>query len=538
MNDARKHFRDSIKVTVNTSRIDFKKNQEVKKNCTDAEEDTYKEERERSKEREERVLEKLFGRDEYSAQNAVFEHLNGGFSPEMVTGKRFEEIIKKVIRLECIYLKINPPAYALYYDNRKDAGYGFYAPKANREDMDNGCSIQTDDDTLYINAAKLIENEEDYRELIDTIVHEIRHKYQNSIFGDLQNNTKVSDQFQNYMMYSASQYDEDKKIFGDYWKNGLEQDARSYAASRTNLYMRFSIKELCHTKEPPIEFAENQILMEAGQMSRKGIRAPGTVSDTFYSEDFRKFKIKQNAKGDFQMQNGTDFSERAQAEAAKIYGDVILSIQSFAENSINHYGERIKEHPYKQLEKVGNVFVDYYNDELPAKIKEAINNWISSDNSFKESLKKQEEDDPESFSAANKVEQGLVDKVNECFKHIEPLKINRAISLPDKDLIQSDKTYMETCLRELVAMKEKWLEEYRKLGEQNSLYATMSSLVSDTFTNTESVYAGAAKDMENVWDEFGTANSAVVEHGVTAGREHSKVRIDIAPHMHSQRKRR
>ena len=204
-----------------------------------------------------------------------------------------------------------------------------------------------------------------------------------------------------------------------------------------------------------------------------------------------------------------DFSEAAQDQAAKVYGSLIENIQSFSEKVVEHFGERVNTHPYKQLENVGNVFVKYYNEQLPKDIKSAISKWISSDNSFSAILRLNEVDESASVSAAQKTENKLLEQVDASFKNITPIKINSPISV-DKEKIISDAEYVEGISKSLSNMKDQWMDRFSKYSELNSLYETMIPMVANTFTNVESGYQALYKDIMNVSEEFKDIRAVVL----------------------------
>ncbi len=204
-----------------------------------------------------------------------------------------------------------------------------------------------------------------------------------------------------------------------------------------------------------------------------------------------------------------DFSEAAQDQAAKVYGSLIENIQSFSEKVVEHFGERVNTHPYKQLENVGNVFVKYYNEQLPKDIKSAISKWISSDNSFSAILRLNEVDESASVSAAQKTENKLLEQVDACFKNITPIKINGPISV-DEEKIISDAEYVEGVSKSLSNMKDQWMDRFSKYSELNSLYETMIPMVANTFTNVESGYQALYKDIMNVSEEFKDIRAVVL----------------------------
>lgn len=534
----RKSFLERIKCTVDISKINNEKDLNQKKNGDSS--PPNKGQKERTREPKGHSRAKMFSGNENSTLNEFLDPSN--FSRVGLVNDNYFAFIESVIRLESKYLNIVPPEYMLYRDEGDNSRYGFYSPDTYDELLEDGSVLHTTRDTIYINAAKPLTGKKNYRSLVNTLIHEVRHKYQNVVTSNFQSYPEVTFDAKKYLEYSDQNYNQDIETQEGYDKNGLEADARGYAASRTELYMRYSVNEILELENAPTKSIHNQILMESGYAFENGKRAPITVSQTFFSDDFSTFQDdeenctfekgsnkdqvdKLNTEGDAnmaEMTGGTDFSERAQNEAAKVYGSMIENIQSFSEKVIEYFVERVKIHPYKQLENVGNVFIRYYNEELPNEIKNAISDWISSENSFSASLKEQYEgDEVASISAAEKTQNKLLEQVDSCFKIIPPIKISLPISI-DKERIISDAVYVENISKELANVKDFWLERFSKCGEQNSLYATMMPMVASTFTKVEAGYHATYKDIMNVSEEFRDARNVVFGRDITAGKERSK----------------
>lgn len=522
-------FLEKLRVNVDYSAIDFEKYKNLPKG-TDSSDGSKKDERERDKARE------LTEKTKKSAENREFnefsERLPGGYSAEMLLGSNRNRFIEHVIALESDYLGIDAPSFYNYTYMGPEPSYGMYFGAEGIVVFKDKSTMKVDRDTIYFNNAIPVLSEIDYRNFLDTIIHEVRHKYQDMVKNTPDQYQEVTENGRRYLMFSDKNYDRDSETFEGYWNNGLEQDARSYARARTDLYMAYSIDEVMALCAPPRQSAINQILMGAGEQFPDGRIAPITVSQTFDSEEFAQVrngknietinisnKSKKGGNTDMAMNQGTDFSEAAQNQAAKVYGNLIESIQSFSEKVVEHFVERVKTHPYRQLENVGNVFLKFYNEQLPKEIKNAISTWISSDNSFSASLKEQYEgNESASVSAAQKTENKLTEQVDACFKNIPPIRINSPISV-DIERIISDAEYIEGIGKQLANLKDKWLERFSKYGEQNSLYATMMPMVATTFTNVESGYQATYKDIMNISEEFRDARSVVVSRDSSRGTE-------------------
>ena len=534
-------FISGLRVEVDYSKIDFEKYKNSK-NGKNSSEDPNKGERERDKTKERSKYSE--GSREKKKLNEFAERLPGGFTHDMLSEGKRDELIKKVISLESKYLGITAPSYYNFFNSGPNSPLGFYCPTGGIEEFEDGTIMEVDGDAIYFNSAMATNTEEDYRELLDTIIHEMRHRYQDMIRTKSIQQGDVAEIITEYLEFSEDKYEDDFETFEGYWNNGLEADARAYARARVNLYITYSIDKLLTLEEPPGEVAKNQIIMEAGGKDPNGRLAPITVSNTFDSKEFAEIRngltdstqlltnesTNKGGKENMAMNQGTDFSEAAQDQAAKVYGSLIENIQSFSEKVVEHFVERVKTHPYKQLENVGNVFVKFYNEQLPKDIKAAISTWISSDNSFSASLREQYEgDESASVSAAQKTENKLLEQVDASFKNITPIKINSPISV-DKEKIISDAEYVEGISKSLSNMKDQWMDRFSKYSEQNSLYATMMPMVATTFTNVESGYQATYKDIMNVSEEFKDARAVVVSRDISRGTELKKEfvnRLDI-----------
>lgn len=509
----------------------------------DTSDDPYKEEKQRS--RPDNIREK---RTEKKRENVrTSSERSAGFSSSVLSGGRADELIEHLLILESKYLGITAPSYSHYYDDGSEASSGQYSATEGKVLLSDGSVMHVEKDTIYLNDAFFPHTGEEYRDFFDTIIHELRHKYQSTV-GKI-HHPEISPIAKEYLNYSDDKYEDDSSTLSCYQDNGLETDARAYAAARAELYLTYSVEQILQMDSPPKSIVHNQILMGAGDQSVNGRIAPVTVSGTFESTEFKRWRAgksennthykRQDERGNSSMYQGTDFSESAQHQAAELYGQVIDNIQSFSEKVLQHFEERIKGHPYRQLKEAGNVFITYYNEKLPNEIKDAIRTWIQSDNSFRANLRDQYEgDESASVNAAYKTEEGLIEKVNSCFKNINLIQHEYPISV-DKDLILTDAQYMESAGKELSALKEKWMDIFERLGEQqNSLYATMMPMVADTFTNVESGYQATKKDIEKISEEFTTGRTKVTGRDSGRGREKEKTIIDRSDIFHGMRKRR
>ena len=546
MNEKEKKFREEIKWPVDYSKIDFKQYQKLGNN---GDSDPAKNDRQkfRGGENHSRERKKNSGDFNESCSSSA----KKSFKLEKLFGEKYNIFVKKIIDLESDYLDIIPPDFLFYQDYSEDADFGFYSPSNNTELLDNDDILPREANTIYLNQAMPLLTDYDYEQFITTLLHEIRHKYQDEAINNPEKYVELNEKINSYFCDAREHYDKDAESSDMVRKNGLEVDAEAYAMSRAKIYTELSIDEILALEKAPIKSVKNSILMEPGYLFNSGQRAPLTTGANYFTNGYNNIHIKNGKKsqqgkelqfkkgGNMEMAGGIDFSPRAQEEAAKVYGNLIENIQSFSEKAIEYFVERVKTHPYKQLEAAGNVFIEYYNDSLPKAIKAAINEWISSDNSFTASLRAVYADDEESKSAALRTEERLIEKVDTCFKDIQPIRINRSVSVVEQHVIIEDANFMINLSKQLEDMKNTWMERFAKYGEEvNSLYATMMSMVASTFTNVESCYQATYKDIMEISQAFNLAIKILVTTHQDVGMTVAKTPIDNNDNFTSARKHR
>ena len=397
-------------------------------------------------------------------------------------------------------------------------------------------------DTIHIN----LDYNVSYWELFDTIIHELRHKYQSVIMQNPEEHPEVRKEIENYLCFSEVTYprDEESKTYEkEYWENGLEIDTFAYAAGRMEIYSQQieTLDELFQMDSPIKNVSKNQILMKPGDTDASGKQAPILVGKTFDSAEFKEYQSKNNTKiGDNKMgerTNTVDFSENAQNEAIKVYGMVIESIQTSAQNVVDDLTKRINFHPHRQLEKMINTFVDAYNEKLPKEIKGSLQDWKQSENSFVAALRKEEEElSPASENAARKVEDSLGDILDETHKAIDSVKIDKPVNA-NKEEVMADADFVNGCITMLCGVKDTWEKNFETLCGQNSLYSNLWSLVVDTFKRTEELYAATEKDISGIGDSLNANINDVKEFGKNFATERNKIFRDKSAEFTATRKR-
>jgi hypothetical protein len=236
------------------------------------------------------------------------------------------------------------------------------------------------------------------------------------------------------------------------------------------------------------------------------------------------------------MNYGTDFSEAACEQAEKVYGELISSIQAFSEKEVVGLKEQLKALPYKQVKEAANLFIEYYNSRLKSEIADAVNGWISSDDSFSSSLRRQGEDEEASLSAARKLEDHLLELLRSEFKMIPPIDAEYPIT-QNKEIVLMYADYMDSARKKLAELKEQWMERYSKLGDYNSLYAMMLPMVASTFTNVESGYESTRKEIEGISQEFEDGRSGSVGNSTEVANSKKKELKDLGDIFSGRRRR-
>ncbi len=477
--------------------------------------DENKDARERDKTRErngdERSKLSLKKKKKYDIEEEGPTRAEAAFDPSVMTGQAYADLVDKVVELESAYLQIDPPIWDNYYNVPSDAGY-----------------YSRGENALHINLER-IKNKRfsDYADLLDTIIHELRHCFQYTAIEESAGQPEVPEEIRRYLAFSDLHYDEDMKR-GQDRENGMEADSWSYACGRTRLYLDYTAAEILQMNEAPRHVVHNQIILGPGDISPSGRRAPVTVGKTFDSREFRDYARggsgrsdlgnKQNTykTGGDNMSRGIDFSDEAIARAAKAYGAVLDNIQAFSEKLIRGFEELIKEHPYKQLQNAANVFVGYHGNELPREITAEISKWASSDNSFTRVLDELSENASASRSKAQYLEKQLEDQVYQRFKPISEVQIDKAINVTDA-IIQQDGVYISHYYRALEGLKEESWNQFLKAGEGNLLYSTMEEIVMHTFGRVQELYATLNKDIGTISDEYVAGHDKASARGMSSG---------------------
>jgi hypothetical protein len=170
------------------------------------------------------------------------------------------------------------------------------------------------------------------------------------------------------------------------------------------------------------------------------------------------------------------------------------------------FEDRLKEHPYKQLQNAANTF-----------IKGAIEEWSRSEESFSKLLQDLDEDcSQESINAAERLQNNLVEQVDSYFKAISEISIDKPMRVNTATILE-DQVFINSYLGELSALKGLWKRKFEDLSDENSIYANMISMVVSTFTNVESVYESAQVDVGKIAESYKENRKSNVSNAIRMG---------------------
>lgn len=449
-----------------------------------------------------------------------------------------QELIRHIVQMESIKLGIPRPKIVFLELDDEEKTLGYY---------------NHDNKVIFINSTtKGNVKHLNLFEVIETATHELRHSYQNYMMDNPKRFPFINGLIKEYFDYEKKIYpdtDRQKTDEGlvEYLNNALEVDARSYAGECVFYYTGKSLQEIEELDSVIDEPIHNQILLGLRDEVPNGRNPLMVVGRDFeaykqgetqriqfaISTDKEKYisgkkhrnilnKNSNNEKGMVnsmasEMSGATDLSEGAQQTAAKKYMEVVQNIQYNCENMIRNFEERIKEHPYKQLQHVANTFIDLHNTSVPTAIKEAIQEWTRSDESFSKLLQDLDEDcSQESINAAERLQNHLIEQVDAYFTSISEITVDKPIQV-NEEIIRQDQAFINSWLKHLNALKGQWKTRFEAFSDFNSIYANMISMVVTTFTNVESVYEAAQTDVSKVADVYKEKRTGNIANAIRAG---------------------
>lgn len=452
--------------------------------------------------------------------------------------ERQKKLVKHVIEMEAIKLGIPMPKISFVNFPDEACDYGYY---------------QHSERKMVLNSRSYgVGCHRNLFELLFTAIHELRHSYQNYMMDEPEKFPFINSLIHKYFCYEDEVYPSEERMetkegMKEYLQNALEVDANAYANDRKEFYLGKLVSEIEQLDTVMEEPIKNQILLTISGETLSGnnsLVAIGNDYEMFVRKEKRsKFQERNNErnlseKGECKMSGGTDLSERAQQEAVKYYMNVVQAIHQNCESMIRNFEVRIKEHPYRELQHVANTFIELHNEEVPVKIREAIMEWISSDESFSRLLQQLDEDgSSESVSAAKKLENSLADQVKNYFLSIPEIKIDKPIVV-NREKIDADQRFVDGWLKELSNMKMRFVEQFEKLSSYNSIYANMISMVASTFVKVESVYDAAVTDISKVGEQFHEKKTANIGNAVTKGGQVAKTVVNIRDVFSGRRARK
>ncbi len=390
--------------------------------------------------------------------------------------------------------------------------------------------------TLYISTSPEMHRE--FLDIVDTVIHEIRHAYQYSVFlFHPEMFPGVSEQIKNYLDYSDVIYpNETETVEGKekYYRNGLEVDAFTYAAGRIELYKDISTEEIFEMQEAPGRMVHNQILWMPGDSGPDGNTGPVVVGSDFREDtDYNIATMREvlknfpKSKGDISMSGKrTNISSSAQKEAIKYYSDIIAEIQTRTSVLVGKLKEEVRRHPYSQYQEAVNIFVRYYNSDLPTAIKKAVGDWINSDMSISHILAAHRAGS-EAIGNAQKLERELLESVGTSFKQIDELELNVSEMDINQDEIRQSAEHVKVYKSEIESIKLDDVRRIEEMAEENSIYSGILEAVIETFNNVIGAFEGVENTLTNLADEFEDTRSKKVSSNITGGKNKLGSIIDL-----------
>ena len=440
-----------------------------------------------------------------------------------------QKLVRHIVEMEAVKMGIPRPKVIFIEIEEEEECLGFYSHDAKAIVINSSVEGSIKHDNLF--------------EVIDTATHELRHSYQHYILDNPEHFPYINTLVKQYFVYEKEIYPDKERQntedgFIEYFINALEVDARRYAEECTSFYLDKTLSEIEHLENVIDEPIHNQILMGLRSEVPDGNNPLMAVSNDF--EFFRREKSKglqqnnthrqKNENKTMRNQKGmgskmaewsgaTDLSEGAQRTAAKQYMMVVQNIQSNCENMIRTFEQRIKEHPYKQLQHVANTFIELHNSNVPRAIKDAIQEWTRSDESFSKLLQDLDEDcSQESITAAERLQNSLVEQVDAYFTSITEISINKPVQV-NEDVMRADQAFVNSWLKSLSALKGQWKTRFESYSEANAIYANMISMVISTFNNVETVYEAAQTDITKVADTYKEKRKTNIDRAVKKGED-------------------
>lgn len=403
-------------------------------------------------------------------------------------GKARLKMLEDIVHSESKYMDIDPP----------NVRFDDLGPISRRGSYNNSIN------TIRFNLNAILSPSVDFLTLIETAIHETRHKYQHDKIMNAQIKGESQDQVVSFFTNAGNDYPNRhnypsyEEYFSAYKNNALEVDANSYAKSRIAYFADYYSNDPAIFTGKAIERAgnvflpdniiKNQILMTPDSKSPDGVMAQPLVHNEF--------------GGSKSMKHTTSFSPEAQKAILDLYTSNVKELQKTAETSIEKMAEMIKPFHYIQAQEAVNIMIRYYNLEMKAEILKAINNWRNSERSFVHTAKAYKAGDA-AIQTARKLEDELVETFKNYVKNIPEINDDTSTPTTAPEAVEKCTNVLAELFKKMEVLREDIRKRITSKSEDNSLYSSISGMVDETYSNFNIILKGGAKTLEDLATELG-----------------------------------
>ena len=437
------------------------------------------------------------------------------FEGEKITfSAKQKTLLRKIVELEAKRMGIFEPS--IVYEDMEDPG--MYDHGSRQIWLSNKASVFRD-----------------FRDLVDSVIHEVRHCYQYCIMDHPDSFSDIPVVIKNYLQHSLTNYPEEIETeveWEAYLKNGLEIDTNAYAQNLTFTYQQFTADQILAMKYPPQEIVKNQILMTPSDISEDGRIAPILVSAEFDALTYYTDKDKNNENhiynkgGDYMSGRSLNISDDKQREAIGFYEDIIKEIQTSSGTMANQLGELLRSNPYEQTQVATNAFLKYYNTTLPSEIQKAINEWRNSDNCISAVVKKMGGGEA-AVQNAKRYEDRLNETIRNCFMTIDEFKIDVSGTNTTDQAINEMTQMINSYQQRLETEADGWVRSVTSKEQEEMIYSSIHDVVSRTIVNVRGAFDGLHVIFSEVGIRFSELHTSITGTNIDTGTQSGTKRIDL-----------
>lgn len=410
--------------------------------------------------------------------------------------------------------------------------YNLFAPSIEFRflDLNKKGYYNFDNNCIYINENEGVFN--DFYDSVETVIHEMRHYYQFDVMLNLSKHPEAPYSIKKHILSAYALYNSDKKQFQKYWNNGLEIDARAFASARVEDYQDVDFDSLAYL--PLKRYSGNQILRMPNHADCQGNLPPLTVSAQFKETSVEYANNPEGKENEMGGRDTTDISEEAQRKALLFYAEIIQYIQQETENTVKNMCERVRINPYLQTQNAANVFVQYYNRDLPDGIKKVIEIWKAGDGSIA-SFVRNAGGGEEAVSKAQRLEDGILGDVTSNFKNIDELNLDVSGMKTNVEAIKESADIVCSSVKRMDTYEQDIRSKINSLIEDNTIYESIGIVVDNTFAYISAALSGTVSSLQDLSEEYSNAVKRNLQIA-GSGRGGTKAPSDIASVMKKRRR--